>query len=159
MGKVDSLSHFKEAKMSSQVQVGLGLILINQQGKILIGERQGSHAAGLMAFPGGGLEFNETLVDGCHREFKEECGDAVIKFRKFNDFDYLFVTNNIMTQYGKHYVTFFLVADYISGEIICVEPEKCKGWNWVFFDDLKQFHNADWIPCDILQKYRKLLNI
>ncbi|KKQ79681.1 MAG: Nudix hydrolase 1, partial [Parcubacteria group bacterium GW2011_GWC2_38_7] len=55
------------------VKVGLGVIIIRDN-KVLLGLRQGSHGAGEWAYPGGKVEFGETIFEAAIRETKEEAG-------------------------------------------------------------------------------------
>src|SRR6516164_2928557 len=103
------------------VPVGTGIIVVKDK-KVLVGRRKGGHAAGLTSFPGGHLEFAETWQECVLRELREECGEELkVKIQPCNPhtFEYqleLFVTNDIMPEYNKHYVTIFMMADWISGE-------------------------------------------
>jgi len=149
--------------MNKQVQVGLGVIVVdNKTNRVLMGERKGSHAAGAMSFPGGGLEFGESWEAGALRELAEECGpDFRVRLRRFNDYrlEY-FVTNDIMPQFDKHYITIFVLAEWLGGEPINTEPEKCCGWRWIDWDELMKFDNlANWIPIDLLKIHRLAMNL
>ena len=48
-------------------KVGLGVIIVNKDGNILIGKRKGSHAQ-KYSIPGGHLEIGETFEQGTIRE-------------------------------------------------------------------------------------------
>lgn len=136
------------------VKVGLAVVVVNKKNEFLVGERKGSFASGTVAFPGGKLEINETLIDGSLRELGEECGtDLLVNFIKFNKFDYLFVTNNVMERDKIHFVTFFLVAKYISGDVKLMEPDKCKGWKWMSFEEIKNHASEDWIPINLIKNF------
>ena len=52
-------------------RVGLGIIIVNKEGNILIGKRKGSHAQ-KYSIPGGHLDLGETFEQGAIREIKEE---------------------------------------------------------------------------------------
>lgn len=51
--------------------MGLGIIVENDKGQILIMKREGSHAP-FWSIPGGKLELGETFEAGAARELKEE---------------------------------------------------------------------------------------
>jgi 8-oxo-dGTP diphosphatase len=161
--------------MSKQVRVGTGIIVVREMqvpgcenlygGRMLVGRRKGSHAAGLVSFPGGHLDFGETWEECGEREKNEECGEKMkIKFRRTVDgrLDW-FVTNDVMPQYDKHYITIFMVADWIEGEPENMEPEKCDGWEWITFSELKQLvtdaQAAQWIPIDLIEQHRLAIGI
>lgn len=146
------------------VRVGLGLIVV-RNGKVLVGRRKGSHAAGLISFPGGHLDYGESWEECALRELHEECGEDIqVDIRYFGTGrKEFFVTNDPMPQYGKHYITIFMVADYVSGEPENVEPHKCDGWDWVSFDDLASLTQqnlcADWIPMNYIETFRANIGI
>jgi 8-oxo-dGTP diphosphatase len=158
------------------VRVGTSIIVV-REGKVLAGRRKGSHAEGLISFPGGHLDFGETWEKCAFRELEEECGDQLqVKLRPQANIASLgqsppvgplswrldwFTTNDIMPQYGKHYITIFMVADWVSGEAINTEPDKCEGWEWITFDELKALGDkaAQWIPINLIEAYRGRIGI
>lgn len=110
-------------------QVGIGVI-IRKGNRVLLGMRQSSHGRGAWSLPGGHLEFGERIEACAKREVKEETG-ALISVVRHGPF-----TDDIFDQEGKHYITLFVVADYVSGDIEAREPEKCEGWKWFEWKDL-----------------------
>lgn len=104
-------------------KVGVGVIVI-KDGKVLLGKRKGAHGEGSWAFPGGHLEFGESIEDCAKREVMEEAGITIKQIEKFT------FTNDIFTQENKHYITCYVKADYDSGEVQIMEPHKCEGWDW-----------------------------
>ncbi|KAK7710112.1 hypothetical protein SLS57_008449 [Botryosphaeria dothidea] len=114
-------------------KIGVGVFVLNDQGQFIIGQRKGSHGSGTWALPGGHLEFGETFETCATRETLEETGLEVADVRFFT------ATNNIMTDDDAHYVTIFMTAK-ISGEKTepeLVEPEKCEGWRWISWEELR----------------------
>ena len=107
-------------------KVGIGVIIVNHEGKVLIGKRIGNHAP-YYSIPGGNLELGETFEEGATREIKEET-DLDIKKPEV-----LAVTNNLETyrDEGLHYISIILLVQDFSGELKNMEPEKCDGWLWV----------------------------
>ena len=55
-------------------KVGVGVMIQNEKGQVLLGLRKGSHGEGEWNFPGGHLEFGETVFETARREVKEESG-------------------------------------------------------------------------------------
>ena len=141
----------------SHVQVGISVIVVKDK-TVLVGRRKGSHAAGLLSFPGGHLDFGEDWKACAYREIREECGAGLeVVIRHFDQHQIaFFTTNDVMPECGKHYVTIFLVADWVSGEPVNAEPEKCEGWAWASLAELKKERVAGWIPLKLLEsaKYR-----
>jgi 8-oxo-dGTP diphosphatase len=158
----------------NHVRVGTGIIVVRRSfldfldgdpGLVLVGTRKGSHASGLASFPGGHLDFGETWEECGLREVVEECGKKLkIKFRtnSHGRLDW-FVTNDILTDCDKHYITIFLVAYWIEGEAENMEPDKCEGWKWITFDELKSLvqndQAAQWIPLPLIERHRAEIGI
>ncbi len=109
--------------MGKRPFVGVAVIVIKDQ-KVLLGKRKNSHGSGTWQFPGGHLEFNESIKDCARRELFEETG-IKIKNIRFGPY-----TNDIFQKEKKHYITLFVVADYDSGVLELKEPEKCEKWDW-----------------------------
>lgn len=156
--------HYSCSTHSLHVRVGTGIIVV-KNGKVLVGKRKGAHAAGLVSFPGGHLDYNESWVECVLRELREECGkDFIVKIRPFGEHrEEFFVTNDIMPQYGKHYVTIFMVADWVAGEPINGEPHKCDGWEWIDYDQLAELSQhkecANWVPMHLISAFRQCIGI
>ena len=109
-------------------QIGVGVCVI-KDGKVLFGKRKNAHGEGSWCFPGGHLEFNESVEDCARREVLEETGLAIKNLRLGP------YTNDIFEKENKHYVTLFIVADYDSGDLKLMEPEKCERWNWFSWEE------------------------
>lgn len=146
------------------MRVGTGLLVV-KDGNVLIGKRKNSHAAGLYSFPGGHLDWNETWAECVLRELREECGEdikVVMRDRNISRPEF-FVTNDIMPECNKHYITIFMVADWVSGEPQNTEPDKCEGWEWVSYDKLLLMSQnnqcANWIPMNLIIDYRHRIGI
>jgi len=114
-------------KVKKYPQVGIGVMILKNR-KVLLGKRKGSHGEGEYAFPGGHLDYMETIENCAKRETFEETGIR-IKNVKFQ-----FVVNTRKYK-PKHYLHIGVLADYKSGKVKLKEPEKCEGWNWY---DLKK---------------------
>ena len=110
-------------------KVGVG-VMIFKDGKVLIGKRKNAHGDGEYAWPGGHLEFGESIEDCVRREAKEETGIKVknIRFLRFLNFK----------AHSKHYADIGMIADWESGEPKVMEPEKCESWQWADPENLPQ---------------------
>lgn len=114
----------------SQPLVGFG-VMVMRDGKVLLGKRKGSHGAGEYAWPGGHLEYMESIVEAAKREVREEAGIEIDNVR--------FVRlMNLKTYAPKHYVDIGLAADWKSGEPKVMEPDKFESWGWYNPSDLPQ---------------------
>ncbi len=103
-------------------KVGIGVI-VEKDGKILLGKRLASHGAGTWQIPGGHLEFNDTFEDTARREVMEETGLTDIEVVGL-----VCVINNRV--YDKHFVSLGFHTRWKSGEPYAAEPEKSSDWQW-----------------------------
>jgi len=103
------------------VKVGVGCMIL-KKGKVLLGKRKGAHGDGEYAWPGGHLEFGETIEKCVEREVKEETG------MKAKPVKFLCVSNII--KYNKHYIDIQILTKYISGKPLVLEPDRIESWNW-----------------------------
>ncbi|CAH7305978.1 NUDIX domain-containing protein [Vibrio sp. 070316B] len=117
--------------MNNQVRVGVAAVIF-REGRILLGERIGSHGANTWATPGGHLELGESIEECAQRETLEETGLEVGDFKKLG------FTNDIFEKEGKHYVTLYVVATSTSSEPQVMEPHQCKQWQWFDLDELPE---------------------
>ncbi|MEX1328186.1 MAG: NUDIX hydrolase, partial [Desulfobacterales bacterium] len=99
-------------------------VMVTKGNRVLLGKRKNAHGSGTWAFPGGHLEFNESIEACAKREVLEETGIRIKNLR------YGPYTNDIFTDEDKHYVTLFVTADYDSGTPLVKEPHKCEKWAW-----------------------------
>ncbi len=104
--------------------VGVAVMVV-KKGRVLIGKRIGAHGTGTWAFPGGHLEFGETLEACARREVTEETGLTIANIRQAA------FTNDIFEAESKHYATLFVTADWMAGQAKVMEPDKCEKWEWV----------------------------
>ncbi|MEK7680606.1 MAG: NUDIX hydrolase [Patescibacteria group bacterium] len=117
--------------MTDRPKVGIGVIII-KDGKVLFGKRKNAHGEGAWCVPGGHLEYGESWEQCSRRETMEEAG-IEIKNLRFGS-----VVNDIFEVEQKHYITIYMVADFASGEVKTMEPEKCEGWDWFDWNNLPQ---------------------
>lgn len=104
-------------------KVGVGVI-VKRDGKILLGKRRNAHGDGTWGFPGGHLVMYESWETCARREVDEEVGIEIENVRFFD------VTNDIFSKEQKHYITIFMLAEYLSGVVQVREPHKMIEWEW-----------------------------
>lgn len=112
-----------------KIIVGVG-VMVFKDGKVLLGKRKGNkHGAGEYAWPGGKLDYMESIIDCAKREVREETGLEIYNARflrllNFKDYP------------PNHYIDIGVAAEWKSGEPQNLEPEKCEGWDWYDLDNL-----------------------
>ncbi|CCP08607.1 hypothetical protein BN440_3617 [Erwinia amylovora MR1] len=111
------------ATQMTSPRIGVG-VLIFRDGKLLLGQRKGSHGAGCWSPPGGHLDFGETPQQCAAREVQEECG-MVLGECVAGPY-----TSDVFHAEQQHYVTLFMLANRVSGTPQLCEPDKCTGWQW-----------------------------
>jgi 8-oxo-dGTP diphosphatase len=111
-------------------RIGVAAIVV-RDGRVLVGRRlSGSHGHDTWQFPGGHLEWGESIAHCALREVAEETGlEAVVTGT--GPF-----TNDLFVDEGKHYVTLFVLAEAPVGQPQVMEPEKCAEWRWCVWDAL-----------------------
>lgn len=130
-------------------RVGVAAIIRDGDGKFVLGKRKGSHGAGTWQFPGGHLEMGESLLDCAERETLEETGLKVKAVKV------VAVTNDVFDAETKHYITVFVLCqrENANAEPQVLEPEKCEGWHWVGWEDMKRWceHHDDNVTPELAQ--------
>lgn len=111
----------------SLLKVGV-CVMLWRRGRVLMGERLGSHGANTWSFPGGHVEGGEGPVEAVCREVEEETGFVLSPA----DVAPVTFTSDVFEVEGKRYVTLYFSASCPSGvEPSVLEPTKCGGWKWV----------------------------
>ena len=119
-----------ENNLFSVPRVGIGVMIIKDN-KVLLGKRKNAHGAGEYSFPGGHLEYMESIENCARRETREETGIEIKNVR----FQFL---ANLKDYTPKHYVHIGIVADWQSGRPQIMEPDKNEGWEWYELDKLPE---------------------
>jgi len=104
------------------VRVGIGVLVINGERKILLGKRKNAREQNTFALPGGHLEFGESFEECAKRELKEETNLDRLSFETVS------LANDVV--YEKHYVTIGLLVKNFKGELKLMESDKCESWAW-----------------------------
>lgn len=112
-----------------RVRVGFGIMVVHD-GKVLLGKRRGSHGDGEYAWPGGHLEFGETIEECIAREIEEETGLDVQPVRP--------VSMSNVIKYDRHYLDIQYLVEYVSGTPEVREPDKVESWDWYPLDALPE---------------------
>lgn len=116
-------------KNDEKPKVGVAVCIVNE-GKVLVGKRLGAHGQGTWCFPGGHLEYGESLEICARREVAEECGLKIKNVR------FATLTNDIHESENKHYITIYMLADWAGGQPKVLEPHKMIEWQWFSWSKL-----------------------
>ena len=110
-------------------KVGIG-VMVFKDGKVLLGKRKNTNNDGENEYanPGSHVGYMESLEDCAKRETREEAGIEIENVR--------FLSLYNLKKYNKHYLNIGLLADWKSGELQNLEPDKCEGWNWYDLNNL-----------------------
>lgn len=110
-------------------KVGIG-VMIFKDGKVLLGKRKNTNNDGENEYanPGGHIEYMESLEECAKGETREEAGIEIENVR--------FLSLYNLKKYDKHYINIGLLADWKSGELQNLEPNKCEGWDWYDLNNL-----------------------
>lgn len=116
------------------VGVGVGAIIINEQGQLLLLKRGplAKNERGKWEIPGGGVEFGETLQSALEREMREEIGVEITVHRLFHIYDH------ILPEENQHWVSPTYLCTIKSGIPQIKEPGKTDDLGWYSFIDASQ---------------------
>lgn len=116
------------------IGVGVGAILVNAQGKLFLAKRgeKAKNERGCWEFPGGSVEFGETLADALRREMQEEFDIEILVG------DLLDVVDHILPDECQHWVSPTYICRIRSGVPRIVEPEKCAAIGWFALHEVPQ---------------------
>jgi 8-oxo-dGTP diphosphatase len=131
------------------IGVGVGAIIVNPEGQLFL-SRRGSLAKnerGLWEFPGGSVEFGETLALALTREMCEEFG-IDIQVGELLD-----VVDHILVDEKQHWISPTYICQIISGKPEIKEPEKCSQIGWFLPDEVPD--ELSMISRQNLEHYRK----
>lgn len=112
------------------IGVGVGALIVDDAGRLFLAQRgpKAKNERGLWEFPGGGVEFGESLRDALSREIREEYGVTIAVG------ELLTVTDHILPDEGQHWVSPSYICHIISGTPTILEPEKCSAIGWFTLD-------------------------
>src|SRR2546423_13382650 len=96
--------------------VGVGAVITNRSGDVLLVRRGGAPRAGQWSIPGGKLEWGERVMDAVLREIREETGLTVAIESLIDVVD--LVTRNDAGDILRHYVLVDFKAVHIDGELL-----------------------------------------
>ncbi|PVI00799.1 hypothetical protein DM02DRAFT_592290 [Periconia macrospinosa] len=122
-------------------RVAVIAIISDENGRVLAGRRLAPLGTGQYSFPGGHLDQGEEMFACAERETLEETG---LKIRATK---IVAVTNDIFDA-DRHYITIFVEAERLDPlqQPQRLEPNKCEGWEWKTWDDMRALVQFEGIP-------------
>src|SRR5215472_17316544 len=114
----------------SQPRVGVGVLLTDKHGRVLLTLRRCPPEAGCWSIVGGKVDFLETLEQCAIREAREEVG-VKISLRSL-----LCVTDHCLPGENQHWVSPAYLGRILSGEATNCEPSKAGEVRWFSLDEL-----------------------
>jgi mutator protein MutT len=130
------------------IGVGVGAMVFNAEGMVFLAKRgpQAKNERGCWEFPGGGVEFGETLVDAIRREFREEYQMDI------DVVELLGVSDHILLSERQHWISPTFIARHVDGTPMIAELEKCTAIGWYSLSALPE--PLSQITQDNLRQYR-----
>lgn len=108
-------------KRNQQTGLGIGVMVLNERGEILLGWHE-THGRKGWGFPGGEVDLGEDPLQTARRELLEETGIESIDFK-------IISVSRDRLRTGRWVTLGVLCKDY-SGEARVLEPHKISRWKW-----------------------------
>lgn len=115
---------------TNQPRVGVGAMITDDQGRLLLVHRRREPEAGCWGLPGGKVDFGERVADTCAREIQEELGVEI------EVGDLVCLVDQIDVEAGTHWVSPVFRARIVAGEPSNREPQALAAIGWFARDDL-----------------------
>lgn len=116
------------------IGVGVGALIVNDEGKLFLAKRgrEVRNETGKWEFPGGGVEFGDTLEATLKREIMEEYGFEIEPIQLLD------VCDHIISDEHQHWVSPSYICRVISGTPKILEPHKCDEIGWFSTDEIRK---------------------
>lgn len=124
--------------MNQQPIIGVGIMLIDSLGRVLLGFRNKINETPNWCFPGGKMDAHESIEQAAIRELLEET--ALDLSQNLDDIETL---NTMVDRYSDDlkitFGTVYRLQDEVLKAKICVtEPHIFERWQWFSIDELPQ---------------------
>jgi 8-oxo-dGTP diphosphatase len=127
--------------MDRQVpRIGVGAVIVDEAGRILLVLRKRQPEAGKWSIPGGKVELFERLEETAVREIREEVGLTIEVDRL------LCLAQTLDEEAGVHWVSPIYLARVIGGEARNLEPEAQADVRWFALHELPENLAAFTVP-------------
>jgi 8-oxo-dGTP pyrophosphatase MutT (NUDIX family) len=111
---------------ATRPHVGIGVVVTDDLGRVLVGHRVKAGESPTWCLPGGHLEAGEAVETGAAREVHEETGLVVVGPRVLA----------VAVYFGGSNVTFAVAARATSTDARLTEPDVFDEWTWAAPDAL-----------------------
>jgi 8-oxo-dGTP diphosphatase len=115
---------------TSEPRVGVGVLLVDQHGRVLLTLRKRPPEAGCWSIVGGKVNFLEAIEDCAIREAYEEVG------LKIAIDSLLCITDHILPAEDQHWISPAYLAKAPAGEVLNCEPDKTHDVQWFRYEEL-----------------------
>lgn len=112
------------ASLDERAVVGVGIVVRNSEGDVLLGKRRNSHGEGQWSLPGGKPDGGEHPSLAAVRELYEETGLVAYGLKVLPLWTY-----DRFEAEGFHFVTLYFEC-WVEADPETREPNKCYGWEW-----------------------------
>ena len=130
MGGPERAMTRKPTTIAMYPRAGVGVLLVDQLGRVLLTLRRLPPEAGCWSILGGKLDFLESLQECAIREAREEAGVEIVIERL------LCVTDHRLPSEGQHWVSPAFLGRVVAGEASNCEPHKTQEVRWFALDQL-----------------------
>jgi len=105
-------------------------VLLEENGKLLMGRRMLPPSAKRWEFLGGKIEKGESVVEAAAREIREEIGV------KINSIEFVTIATSYHKEVGRRFRVFVVKAKIANGDTTIRDPEKIAELGWFPIADL-----------------------
>ena len=126
------MSTAMQGREARSPRVGVGVLLTDELGRVLLTLRKLPPEADCWSIVGGKLDFLERLEECAIREAREEAGVEIAIERL------LCVTDHCLPGEGQHWVSPAFLGRILRGEASNCEPHKTREVRWFPLSDLPQ---------------------
>ena len=113
-------------------RVGVGVLLVDTEGRVLLSLRRRPPEAGAWSILGGSVEPFERIEACARREAREEAGVDIVLDQL------LCVTDHILLHENQHWVAPAFAARIVEGVVANKEPDKTAELRWCALDCLPE---------------------
>lgn len=116
------------------IGVGVGAIIQDDAGRFFLSKRGKDvrNESGKWEFPGGAVEFNETMAAALVREVREEYGFTI------SVLSLLDVVDHIIPLEKQHWISPSFLCVVETGSPVIREPHKCDAIGWFSLDEIPE---------------------